>query len=487
MNFNQMAIVSALIATTSLTGCLGGGGSGTASTAVSPTSATKPKNLIFFLGDGMGMTTMTAARIYSVGEDGNLAMDNLPESAFVRTFSNDAMVTDSAPSMAAYMTGVKMNNEVVSMSTPTSAYSSTGAPYVTGADSTCPTSGNGTPVATILELAKAAGKSVGAVTTTRVTHATPAATYSHICHRDGENAIAAQLVKGSGLTGNYAYNNQLLDGVDVLLGGGRRHFVPSGGSRTDSKDLISQLQSNGYTYVSTADALASVDVNKTSKLLGLFSSSHMSYELQRPATEPSLKDMSLKALEILSKNNNGFFLMVEGGRIDHALHETTARKAMGETVMFDDTIKSVIDKMQAIDPGLVNTLIVVTADHDHTMVLNGYAKRTGKTVDATSPGVLGLVKNVITGNTELDANGMPYTIIGFGTGENAPATRGLLTDATVFDLAYHQEAVIPTDLGSETHGGADVFLGAAGSNADKFFGVLENISIFNIMKQALGL
>ena len=144
-----------------------------------------PRRVVFFLGDGMGIATLTAARIYAVGEDGELTIDQLPETGFVRTYSNDAMVTDSAPSMSAYMTGVKMNNDVLSMSPDTVA------------DLYGCTAQNGKPVATILELAKAAGLGTGAVTTTRLTHATPAATYSHSCHRDLENDIAAQAVPGT--------------------------------------------------------------------------------------------------------------------------------------------------------------------------------------------------------------------------------------------------------------------------------------------------
>ena len=124
---------------------------------------------MFFLGDGMGLTTMTAARIYKVGEDGELTMDTLPETGFVRTYSNNAQVTDSAPSMSAYMTGVKMNNEVISMSPDTMAYDAGGKDYISGADSTCP-SGNGKPVTTLLELMKAAGYGTGVVTTTPVSY-----------------------------------------------------------------------------------------------------------------------------------------------------------------------------------------------------------------------------------------------------------------------------------------------------------------------------
>jgi alkaline phosphatase len=446
-----------------------------------------PQNVIFFLGDGLGMTTMTAARIYKVGEDGELAIDTLPETAFIKTYSNDAQVTDSAPSMAAYMTGVKMNNEVVSMTSDTSAYdTNTFASYVSGADSTCPSSNNGSAVPTLLEKAKVAGLATGVVTTTRITHATPATTYAHICHRDGENAIAAQLVpNGSG------YNAALGSGVDVILGGGLAYFQPkttSGSKRTDTRDLVAEFKTAGYKFVANKtefDAATASD----KKLVGLFTSSHMSYDLDRianAANEPSLADMTSKAIDILKGNNRGMFLMVEGGRIDHALHETTARKALQDTVAFDDAIKTAIDKMQVIDPGLKNTLIVVTADHDHTLVLNGYSALTGKTTD-TNPGVLGLLRDYRNGALSNDANGLPYTIIGFGNGENRPTARTALTDATVFGATYHQEAVIKTAAGAETHGGGDVFLGAIGKGAEKFTGVLVNTEVFGLIRGVFGL
>ncbi|CAJ0699717.1 alkaline phosphatase [Ralstonia wenshanensis] len=484
-NHKLTKYAAAVAAALAMTAC---GSDGTSSNAGSAapdanTPSTGPtKNVVFFLGDGMGLTTMTAARIYKVGEDGELTMDTLPETGFVRTYSNNAQVTDSAPSMSAYMTGVKMNNEVISMSPDTMAYDAGGKDYLSGADSTCP-SGNGKPVTTLLELMKAAGYGTGVVTTTRITHATPAATYSHICHRDGENTIAAQLTPaGKG------FNAALGDGVDVVFGGGRKHFQPTtaGGARTDGRDLIAELKAGGYRYASSKaefDTLQATD----GKVVGLFTSSHMSYDLDRdPSKEPSLGEMTNKAIDVLAAKKKGFFLMVEGGRIDHALHETTARKALQDTVAFDSAIRGAIDKLNTIDPGLKNTLIVVTADHDHTLVLNGYAKRTGPTSDS-NPGVLGLLKNYVTGANATDTGGNPFTIIGFGTGENRPATRGALTDAAVYDKSYHQEAVIPVAPGGETHGGTDVFIGARGLGAERFAGTMDNTEVFGLIKQAVGL
>ncbi len=470
-----------------LTACGGSSDSPTPTPTPTPVPTAPPKNVLFFLGDGMGITTLTAARIYGVGEDGELTIDTFPETAFVKTYSNDAQVTDSAPSMAAYMTGVKMNNEVISMTPETKAFDEKGASYLKGTDSICPST-NGKPVTTLLEIAKSKGIATGVVTTTRVTHATPATTYSHVCHRDAENTIAAQLAPAAVEKG---YNDKLLDGVDVVLGGGRQFFLPTsaGGKRTDSRDLVAEMKAKGYSYASNKAELDAIDPKTATKLLGLFNSSHMNYDLVRNG-EPSLAEMAVKAIKTLQKNPNGMFLMVEGGRIDHALHETTAIKALQDTIAFDDAIKAAIAEIKKTDPTLQNTLIVVTADHDHTLVLNGYAARTGKTT-ANNSGVLGLLKNYTDGSVAKDADGMPYTIIGFGNGENRVAgdrkNFPALSDNQVFADTYHQEAAIPVGAGSETHGGTNVFLGAMGKNADTFAGVVDNTKVFTLIRTAIDL
>ncbi len=453
--------------------------------AKAPTLAA-PQNVIFFLGDGMGITTLTAARIYAVGEDGDLTIDTLPETAFVKTFSNDAQVTDSAPSMAAYMTGVKMNNEVISMSQDTKAIEPLANANGEKLINNCGAN-NGKPATTLLELAKAKGFAAGVVTTTRLTHATPATTYAHVCHRELENDIAAMAVPGGA-----GYNTKLVDGIDVMLGGGAQFFksAAQGGKRADGRDLIAEMQAKNYRFVANSGELAAIDANKTGKLFGLFSQSHMSYDLDRdPAKEPSLADMTVKAMDVLQQNKKGYFLMVEGGRIDHALHSTIAKKALHDTVAFDNAIKAALAKVKVTDPELKNTLIVVTADHDHTLVLNGYAKRTGKTT-ASNAGVLGVVKNYVTGEVDKDLDGAPYSIIGFGNGEhriqgNRAALKNLDDSATSANT-YHQEAVVRMEKGEETHGGTDVFLGAIGKGAENFRGTIDNTKVFSLVKTALG-
>ncbi|MCX9103402.1 alkaline phosphatase [Aeromonas veronii] len=440
--------------------------------ATSQAQAGDAKNVILFIGDGMGPTVLTATRLFKVGEEGNLEMMKLPRSARIKTFSNDAQTTDSAPSMAAYTTGVKMNNEVIAMSSDTKAVAPGKDVNGNKTVNNC-SSDNGKPVPTILELAKAAGKSVGAVTTTELTHATPAATYAHICHRDAAYDIAAQAVPGG--TG---FNQALGDGVDVLMGGGANHWTPYSASnksgRNDNRDLTAEMKAQGYSYVTTQSELAKVT---SGKVLGLFSSkSHLDYELDRVAkgaanTQPSLSEMTAKAIDLLSKNSQGYFLMVEGGRIDHALHGTNAKRSLTDAVALDEAVKTALGKVD-----LSNTLIVVTADHDHTMTINGYS--------AKGNPVLDLVKNG-DGSTQNDVDGKPFTTLVFGNGPNRPDVRPVLTSDQVMANDYLQETGVK--LTSETHGGGDVMLFADGAGSNRFKGTLDNTKVFGKLREALGL
>ncbi|OOD36102.1 alkaline phosphatase [Aeromonas hydrophila] len=411
------------------------------------------KNVIFFLGDGMGLNTLTAARIYGVGEEGSLTIDTLPETAFIKTFSHDAQVTDSAPSMSAYMTGVKSNNGVISMDSDATQ------------ESNCSKSA-GKPVTTLLELAKAAGRGTGVVTTTRVTHATPAATYAHLCNRDLEADIAAQLVPGGA-----GYNSALKEGVDVVLGGGSSFFLPKAdkGKREDGRNLIDEMKAKGYQFAGNLDELNKAEAGKP--LLGLFGSSHMKYDLDRPASEPSLTQMTLAAIKQLKDQKQGYFLMVEGGRIDHALHGTNAKRSLTDAVALDDAVKTALGKVD-----LEDTLIVVTADHDHTMTINGYSAKGNKVLD--------LVKNG-DGSTQNDVDGKPFTTLVFGNGPNRPDVRPTLTSDQVMADDYLQETGVK--LGSETHGGGDVMLFADGAGSSRFKGTLDNTKVFGKLKEALGL
>ncbi len=449
----------------------------------------RAKNVIFFLGDGMGLNTLTAARIFHAGEEGELTIDRLPESAFVKTFSNDAMVTDSAAGMAAYMTGVKHNNGVISMSFGTRSIAPGKDANGNALVSKCE---NGSPATTLLELARSRGMATGVVTNTSVTDATPASAYGHGCHRKLETDFAAMLVPGGA-----GYNSSLGQrGLDVLFGGGAQFFTPfaRGGKRADNRDLLAEMQGQGFRVVSDTAGLNTLAANPRQPAVGLFAQNHMDYDAARdPAKQPSLTEMTRKAIDLLAPNagpqGKGFFLVVEGGLIDHALHATLGKRALQETVSYNAAMQAALEKMEALDPGLKNTLIVATADHDHTLLLNGYTVRTGKTTP-TNPGVLGLVRN-LDGSLKLDKEGRPFTIIGFGTGENrtngSRGSKPALTDEMVTRDDYHQEAVVRTRVGAETHGGTDVYLGAAGAGAELFRGTIDNTRVFSLIKTAAGL
>ena len=456
----------------------------TLSFASAAQAAGEAKNIIFFLGDGMGPSTVTASRIYKYGEDGSLTMDKLERTARIKTYSNDAQTTDSAPSMAAYMTGVKMNNEVISMSAETIATPPGKDANGNLGINNCAASGNGVIVPTLLELAKAKGKAVGSITTTELTHATPAATFSHICNRNAQYAIAAQVVPGGA-----GYNTALGDGVDVMMGGGRNHFTPynvtsNKAGRVDARNLLTELAAKGYTVAASKSDMAAAPFTK--KFIGLYSSkSHLEYELDRTATpplgeganQPSLAEMTTKAMDILAQNANGYFLMVEGGRIDHALHGTNAKRALTDTIAFDDAVKAALEKARLTDPILANTLIVVTADHDHTLAFNGYGKRGNPILDIN--------RNYKDGLPSKDADGNTYTTLVFGNGPNRPNLRTNLDSATVLADNYLQETGVR--LASETHGGGDVKLLATGAGAKVFKGTLDNTKVFTLLKSAFGL
>jgi alkaline phosphatase len=464
----------------------------------------RARNVIFFIGDGMGVSTVTAARVFSVGVDGQLVLDQFPHTALSRTYSADSITPDSAPTMSAMMTGINTNQSVIGFGEATE-------PNDFNND------GDGEAPWTLLELAKQRGMKVGAVSTATITHATPAATYAHINQRNNENDIALQA-----LPSDPTYNTRLGRGIDVLMGGGRRFFVPNTandeegarGARSDGRNLRVEFQSAGYNYVWNT---AGFNAAKSLPLLGLFESSHMEYEYDRPADlggEPSLKDMTVKAIHLLEaatrRRSNGYFLHVEAGRIDHAHHAGNAYRALVDTQELDEAIGAAA---QIVD--LRDTLIIVSADHSHVFNIAGYPLRplqelpysvrsysAGYESAATAGhGILDLVWDLdqSTGHVAEtpDRNGTPYTILGY---QNGPGYRGApRLDPRIDPFlgfgrvapngpshpAYFQEAAVP--LGSETHAGEDVTIYAVGPGSELVHGTVKNTHIFRVMKSALGL
>ena len=345
--------------------------SATAPLRVQAQASPTNQNVILYIGDGFGLAPKTAARMaLGQGSDGKrytndanfrvLNLDNLKYNATVTTHSLNSWITDSAPGASVYACGKKgkQDNEVLALDAAT-----------------------GTPIETILEAAKKQGYAVGIVTTTRITHATPAAFASHIWYRDLEDYIAAQYIASNQAqyqaifnaspTASFRYTAardwelpapKVGVEVDVLLGGGSRHFLPKNvaspyeaivdaagnpvldpatstavklprGRRADDVDLVKYaVEQRNYKFVNSRDALNSLDISQFGpggkKLLGLFNASHASYEQDRQLSapwEPSLAEMTQMAIKVLTAKSNGkgFFLMVESGRIDHLEHSNT--------------------------------------------------------------------------------------------------------------------------------------------------------------------
>ncbi|XP_067658772.1 alkaline phosphatase-like [Haliotis asinina] len=439
------------------------------------------KNIILFVGDGMGISTTFAARVLKgqlmnkSGEETLLSFEEFPYVAMSRTYSIDKQTTDSAATATAMLSGIKNN------------YGSLGVDGRASRGDCEATLKH--KVTSIADWAMAAGKSVGIVTTTRVTHATPAAAYAHVAERGWEGDSEMTSVTG----GCSDIAKQLVDDnpdIKVILGGGRRYFRPasaidpetgknySSNGRQDGRDLIQDWLANKtelnarHRYVWNVADFDEVDPESVDFLLGLFSDTHMDYEIDRrggptstEAGEPSLGQMTEKAVQILQKDPDGFFLLVEGGRIDHGHHGTRAARALYDTLAFEEAV-SVATKLTSGD----DTLTVVTADHSHVFTVGGYADR----------------GNPILGKTgSKGRDGLPYTSLLYGNGPGYQVVdngRPNITDTNTEDRLYRQQTAVP--LSSETHAGEDVGIYAHGAMAHLFHGVHEQHYIAHAMAYA---
>jgi alkaline phosphatase len=432
------------------------------------------KNVILFVGDGMSVGTITAARIFEgqrkglLGEEYSLTMERLPSVALAKTYNTNAQTPDSAGTATAMVSGVKTKSGVININDNVQR-------------GFCNTT-QGNEVATAWEMAAENGLAVGVISTARITHATPATTYAHSADRNWENdSSLPNIAKNQGCLdiAQQLINFDKGDGFQVIFGGGRREFLPEttvdpegkNGKRTDGRNLISEWEAKypDGQYVWDKAGFDAIDSN-TKRAFGLFESSHMQYEADRK-DEPSLAEMTSKAIDILAKDNDGFILMVEAGRIDHAHHDTNAARALADTVAFDNAVKAALDKT---DPE--ETLIIVTADHAHTFIMNGYA-------DRGNP-ILGLAK--LGGELKQDEFGKRYTTVGYGNGANAvDGARVNPSEEEVLALDYKQQALIK--FSSETHSGEDVAIFAQGPKAFLFQGVVEQNYIYHVINEALNL
>ncbi|XP_065560991.1 alkaline phosphatase-like isoform X1 [Artemia franciscana] len=440
------------------------------------------KNVILFIGDGMSSPTITAARIYkgqqflgTYGEDTVLEFENFPNIGISKTYCIDYQVGDSACTGTAYLTGVKANLDTIGVDINVK-YNNCSAQNMPEYH-----------VNSIMKWAQDVGKSTGIVTNTRVTHATPASSYAHTANRNWES--------DADLTYYGQQNSTICDDIaeqlvykepgknfKVILGGGRSKFQPNTtadpeegmGSRFDGVDLIQEWgkskenMGKSHKYVTSRDELMAVDIANTDYILGLFERSHLGHHLLNEGkNNPTLEEMTTTAINLLQKDTTGFVLLVESGHIDIAHHEGKPHLALHETIELEKAVAAARKLTDTHD-----TLIIVTADHSHTMTINGYPLR-GDSIFG-----VGYIS---------DVDHMPWTTLSYANGPgyrkgNPDGSRYNITDDDFQAIEYKPIATAPTN--SETHGGDDVAVYAIGPQAHLLQGVYEQNYIAHLIGYA---
>jgi len=417
-----------------------------------------PKNAILFLGDGMGITTITAARIFEGqskeldGESNALSFESFENVAFIKTYSADAQIPDSAGTMSAIMTGQKTRSGVISV----------GPKFERGnCESVLKDS-----QPTIMELAEQAGLKTGVVTTARITDATPAATYAHSADRTWENdQKVPQAAKLDGCTdiADQLVNFSHGDGIDLILGGGRSSFHSTTttdieypqlvGLRRDGRDLVNEWINSGDNRHFVWNRTQLLETPMRGQIFGLFEPAELHYEVERPADtgdEPSLAEMAQYAVKFLSEGADGFFLVIEGARIDHGNHNKEPFLALTDTIEFSNAVREVL---RFVD--LSETTVLVTADHSSALAFSGYPTR--------GMPVLG---------------SLSYPEISFSGGSK-------------FQAGHLEKTQSQTPVSSEDdlakHAGEDVPAYATGYKARLIKGVMEQNELFGVILESLGI
>jgi alkaline phosphatase len=435
----------------------------------------KIKNVIVLIPDGCSQSVETLSRWYS-GQP--LEVDNLVTGT-VSTYSEDSVITDSSAASCAFATGYKTTNGFISIGPSNSTVLST--------LKMPPEKLQYRPLATVLEASKLKGKATGLVATSRVTHATPAGFASHVDNRDNETQIAEQMV----------YEN-----VDVVFGGAASYLVPKadGGKRTDGENLTKVLLNRGYQYVDTRDKMMSLT---SGRAWGLFAGSHMNADIDRAElapTEPALSEMTGKAVQLLSKDKDGFFLMVEGSQVDWADHANDPIYAVTDFLAFDKAVKVAVDFAKKDG----HTIVLVFPDHNtggmsigsdsdtdytHTSVEDLTAPLKGMRLSST-----GLAAKIGTDTSSANIKAQIKTWWGIDVTDKdvndiallmKPANEG----GKALSLSYAISEAISrnhTVVGWTTHGhdGSDVPLWAYGP--DRLTGHVDNTEIAKYIAKELG-
>ena len=427
--------------------------------------AAQAKNVILMIGDGMGPAHVHTAWLYATRQLGkNLVMTEVMDgghTAYMVNDTADSTVTESAAAAVQMATGVKVLARSVGI----------------GPD--------GKTLKTILEMARERGKATGLVTTSGITDATPAGFFAHVEKRSEEEKIAAQLVKSD---------------VNILLGGRKGFFLPEAekGKRKDGKNLLIEARQNGYAVVETAEEMKKAEGRK---ILGLFNNGDMLFEIDRMgSTEPSLSEMTSKAIEVLSQDPDGFFLMVEGGRIDHAAHHNDIAAVIHDVMAFDGAIRVAYD-FQKNHP---ETLLIITADHETGgLAIISYAHAGSDYAGINLKAISEIKASHEKRNKDLGKDPSPEKIrevikkyygIDLKEGEVRMIQENVLTKYDSRHFHYDRDGSISFALRlhhrigwvSGSHSAAPLFLWGIGPGSEKIKGWRHNTEVFTIMKEAYG-
>lgn len=396
----------------------------------------KAKNAIFFIIDGMGPAHITGARIYNKDSNTPLSMERMTHLAMARTHSSNDFVTDSAASATALSCGVKTYNGAIGMSDPD-----------------LDPSGESQKLECVAPKAQAAGKAVGIVTNTRITHATPAAFLTHVPHRRLEADIALQISQSD---------------VDLIVGGGIEFFLPKeeGGERSDGLNLIEKMKERGYRVVVTHDDFRALDPKIDQKIFAILEEDHLAYEADRESDEISLREITDFSIQYLkNRSKNGYFLMVESGRVDHASHRNEARRTFEDMIEADRSIERALKERN-------DTLIVVTADHETGgLALSGYAPISVAAGE-------GILKNQV---RDMRTDSYTYGLVSWASGPGFDSPLSVDED----ERHFRHKATYPAPFAHHT--AVDVPTLAEGPGAELINGFIDNTEIIKVIEAVLEL
>jgi alkaline phosphatase len=370
--------------------------------------------IVVFVSDGMVARHLTVARLYEGGADHRLTLDSFPHTALVANSARDFAVPDAAAAATALATGTRVNHRNVSFDF------------------------RGQPLRTLLEIAKAQGRAVGIVSNAQLTDPAPAAFYAHVADANDRDTIAAQLVDSARL--------------DVVLGGGSQHFLPTGamGTRKDGRNLLAELQKKGCEIVQSKADLENAATYRDQAIVGLFSAGPMAFsdEIDSGSQQPSLSDMVRRAIEFLQVNSRGYLLIVDAGLVTEAAGQNQAGRTIKETLAMDRAVAT------AVKYAGEKSLIVAVGKHSvGGLALNGYPLRQDHGV-------------ALLGTT---ASGYPS--LTWATGPNGPPSTG--TEPAAFRTP------------SAMNTAEDVIAAAKGPGAETFHGFLDSTAIFELLRDAL--